>query len=245
MTSETGGDKQVGAGTGTDAFELSEESMRLLREQVAHPLFVPGDVHDPLLRRALEAAQPSQPPYHFLSAIPSNGDTTDIDDNAMNSSIPAASTLVAQYSNAAVQAARAAVLAMFPGITEPGGELYPQYRSDACWRDLNAFARVAGYACAVAATSTTTTKDKIEQGEDDDSIYSDKGFDVLAKVYAKLDVPLQAVVAGVHGLWAYYLSVALSDVDGVAVVTETKRDTCQHLDVAFSALIKRLRQLKS
>ncbi len=31
------------------------------------------------------------------------------------------------------------VLGRFPGITEPGGGLYPAARSDACWRDFCAF----------------------------------------------------------------------------------------------------------
>ena len=49
---------------------------------------------------------------------------------------------ISSYRHTRAAAAKAAVLQQFPGITAPGGGLYPAARSEACWRDFCAFLQV-------------------------------------------------------------------------------------------------------
>ena len=55
-----------------------------------------------------------------------------------------------------VSKARANVLAEFPGITEEGGELYPAFRAEACWRDFWQFLRCVTYGIAANRTDYTS-----------------------------------------------------------------------------------------
>lgn len=87
-------------------------------------------------------------------------------------------------SEAIVNDARADLLACFPGLTEPGGGLYPASRAAACWRDLWHFLRCVTYGIALGQPVYTHAQGLIR----------------LRQLYQKLGVPLDAMVAALEAL---------------------------------------------
>jgi hypothetical protein len=83
-----------------------------------------------------------------------------------------------------VDEARAGVLATFPGITEPGGGLYPELRAEACWRDFWHFLRCITYGIAGQHTDYTSAE----------------GLGYMQQLYQELQVPLDAMVVGLEGI---------------------------------------------
>jgi Phycobilisome protein len=83
-----------------------------------------------------------------------------------------------------VDEARAEVLAQFPGITAPGGGLYPPERATACWRDFWQFLRCVTYGIAGQRSDYT----------------SSIGLDYMNQLYRELQVPLPAMVTGLQAL---------------------------------------------
>ncbi|MEM9904962.1 MAG: phycobilisome protein [Cyanobacteria bacterium P01_D01_bin.44] len=83
-----------------------------------------------------------------------------------------------------VDEARGQVLDQFPGITEPGGGLYPEIRAKACWRDFWHFLRCITYGIAAGRTDYTSAV----------------GLGYMEQLYQELKVPLDAMVAGLEGL---------------------------------------------
>jgi Phycobilisome protein len=83
-----------------------------------------------------------------------------------------------------VDEARAEVLAAFPGLTEPGGELYPAVRAEACWRDFWHFLRCITYGIAGQRTDYTSAE----------------GLHYMQLLYQELRVPLAAMVMGLEGI---------------------------------------------
>jgi hypothetical protein len=86
--------------------------------------------------------------------------------------------------SAIVAQSRARVLEQFPSITEPGGDLYPPERAEACWRDFWHFLRCITYGIA---------------GEKIPFISQD-GLDNMQLLYDELRVPLKAMVVGLENL---------------------------------------------
>lgn len=86
--------------------------------------------------------------------------------------------------SAIVDAARAEVLQQFPGITEPGGGLYPAFRAEACWRDFWHFLRCITYGIAAQRTDYTSAV----------------GLGYMEQLYQELQVPLDAMVFGLQSL---------------------------------------------
>lgn len=85
-----------------------------------------------------------------------------------------------------VSEAREQVLAAYPNISQPGGELYPPARAEACWRDFWHFLRCITY--GIAAEQTVFT--------------SDGGLHYMNLLYQELGVPLPAMVLGLEGIKA-------------------------------------------
>lgn len=83
-----------------------------------------------------------------------------------------------------VSQARAVVLDANPGITEPGGGLYPPLRAEACWRDFWHFLRCISY--GVSGESVNYT--------------SDRGLGYMEQLYRELQVPLDAMILGLEQL---------------------------------------------
>jgi hypothetical protein len=83
-----------------------------------------------------------------------------------------------------VSEARERVLADFVGINQPGGALYPEIRSESCWRDFWHFLRCVSYGVA---------------GERTDFL-SDSGMHHMELLYRELKVPLDAMLCGLEGL---------------------------------------------
>ena len=85
--------------------------------------------------------------------------------------------------------ARAVVLDANPGITEPGGGLYPPMRAEACWRDFWHFLRCISYGVS---------------GQREDYL-SDRGLGYMEQLYQELQVPLNAMVLGLEQLKVFSL----------------------------------------
>ena len=83
-----------------------------------------------------------------------------------------------------VAEARGDVLAAFPGITDPGGGLYPPQRAEACWRDFWHFLRCVTYGVAAQQSSFTSAE----------------GLHYMQLLYQELQVPLDAMVMGIEQL---------------------------------------------
>ena len=80
--------------------------------------------------------------------------------------------------------AREKLLAKFPNITEPGNDLYPPDRADACWRDFWHFLRCITYSIAGKSPQFT----------------SQEGLKNMQLLYQELHVPLAAMVCGLEQL---------------------------------------------
>mgnify|MGYP005609316471 FL=1 len=85
-----------------------------------------------------------------------------------------------------VSEAREQVLAQYPNIAEPGGDLYPPARAEACWRDFWHFLRCITYGIAGNCAEFT----------------SDEGLRYMNLLYQELGVPLPAMVLGLEGIKA-------------------------------------------
>ena len=106
----------------------------------------------------------------------------------LGSSLPqdgiALATALRDAANEIVAEARENVLAAFPGITDPGGGLYPPHRAEACWRDFWQFLRCVTYGVAAQQSAFT----------------SDEGLHFMQLLYQELQVPLDAMVMGIEQL---------------------------------------------
>lgn len=83
-----------------------------------------------------------------------------------------------------VAEARKKVLADFPDITEPGNDLYPPERAEACWRDFWQFLRCITY--GIAGNSPQFT--------------SPEGLKNMELLYQELRVPVAAMLCGLEQL---------------------------------------------
>lgn len=88
-----------------------------------------------------------------------------------------------------VDKARQQVLATFPNITEPGGDLFPPARAEACWRDYWHFLRCITYGIAASKTEYT----------------SKEGLENMQLLYEEMRVPLEAMVLGLENLKVFGL----------------------------------------
>jgi Phycobilisome protein len=107
---------------------------------------------------------------------------TDRDLLVIPDSWPAA--VLRDNATAIVDTARALVLASFPTILAPGGELYPAARAEACWRDFWQFLRCVTYGIAGGRTD----------------YLSPVGLRYMNELYQELQVPLPAMVVGLQSL---------------------------------------------
>ena len=80
--------------------------------------------------------------------------------------------------------ARKKVLADFPNITEPGNDLYPSERAEACWRDFWHFLRCITY--GIAGNNPQFT--------------SQEGLKNMELLYQELRVPVAAMLCGLEEL---------------------------------------------
>lgn len=85
-----------------------------------------------------------------------------------------------------VAEAREQVLAQYPDLTQPSGDLYPPARAEACWRDFWHFLRCITYGIAGGRTEFT----------------SPEGLHHMQLLYQELRVPLDAMVLGLENLKA-------------------------------------------
>lgn len=81
-----------------------------------------------------------------------------------------------------VDEAREKVLATYPDIVQPGGDLYPPERATSCWRDFWHFLRCISYGIAGQCTDFT----------------SPTGLYYMKILYQELQVPLDAMLLGLE-----------------------------------------------
>ncbi len=115
---------------------------------------------------------------------------TDEDLESIQNLVPDISLILAQVRLLREQApnlvanARAKVLADFPNIVEPGNDLYPPARAEACWRDFWHFLRSVTYGIA---------------GNNPDFL-SQEGLKNMELLYQELGVPIPAMLCGLEQL---------------------------------------------
>lgn len=108
--------------------------------------------------------------------------------------------LLRDQADAIVTEARETVLTQFPGITDPGGDLHPPERAQACWRDFWHFLRCITYGIAGSQTEYT----------------SEEGLHYMELLYQELNVPLKAMVSGLEGLKVASLKRLNTDSEAIA-----------------------------
>ncbi len=109
--------------------------------------------------------------------------------------------LLRDQADTIVTEARESLLSQYPGITEPGGDLYPPERAKACWRDFWHFLRCISYGMAGGQTEYT----------------SKEGLHYMELLYQELKVPLPAMVSGLEGLKTASLKrIPAPDPDAIA-----------------------------
>ncbi len=97
--------------------------------------------------------------------------------------------LLREKASEIVDRARKQVLAQYPNISQPGGDLYPPERAEACWRDFWHFLRCITYGIA---------------GQSSEYL-SQEGLDNMQLLYRELRVPLKAMVLGLESLKTFSL----------------------------------------
>ncbi|MGB5633450.1 MAG: phycobilisome protein [Waterburya sp.] len=112
--------------------------------------------------------------------------------------------------------ARTVVLDAYPGITEPGGGLYPPMRAEACWRDFWHFLRCISYGISGQRVDYT----------------SDRGLSYMEQLYRELQVPLDAMVLGLEQLKVFSLK-------------QFEPEQQDNLEPYFDRLIESMRQFSS
>ncbi len=115
---------------------------------------------------------------------------TDEDLERIQNMVPDTSLMLAQVRLLREQApnlvanAREKVLADFPNIAEPGNDLYPPARAEACWRDFWHFLRSVTYGIA----------------GNNPEFLSQEGLKNMELLYQELRVPVPAMVCGLEHL---------------------------------------------
>ncbi|MBP0016420.1 MAG: phycobilisome protein [Cyanobacteria bacterium SBLK] len=99
-----------------------------------------------------------------------------------------------------VTEAREEVLAHFPQIIQPGGELYPPFRAEACWRDFWHFLRCVTYGIAGGNSFFT----------------SEEGLKNMNLLYQELKVPLPAMILGLESLKVASLKYSIPQQTAIA-----------------------------
>lgn len=126
----------------------------------------------------------------------------------------ATAQLLRDRASSIIDEARISVLERFPGITQPGGGLYPAERADACWRDFWHFLRCITYGIAGQRTDYTSAE----------------GLHYMKLLYQELLVPLEAMTVGLEGV----KQASLDQLDTPTV----------ELEPYFDHLITQLRQFR-
>ncbi|WP_197461117.1 phycobilisome polypeptide [Synechococcus sp. MIT S9504] len=120
-----------------------------------------------------------------------------------------------------VDRARADLLKEQPQLMQPGGQLFPQERAEACWRDCFHFLRVSLYGTALLRTDVTDSE----------------GMRCLAQLYALLDVPVPALLLALECLRLH--SVTSYRKLGAGADAEALGDALSHLCIIIGNEMKR------
>jgi Phycobilisome protein len=182
------------------ASPLPTRVKELISAQVSRPIF---DTTSLVVPACTVAAQNSSPP-RFLA------------DNECAPLGPGgrAARILRDSCDDIVRAARREVTEAYPGIDMPGGDLYPAFRADACWRDLQNFVRVASYGCVCVSDANA-------------KYLNPEGCAILNSIYNELEVPRRAMLTGIR---------ACSSAAG-SIIGEKDDEAKQHLQISFEELV--------
>eukprot|EP00177_Eucheuma_denticulatum_P001047 GFKZ01001909.1.p1 GENE.GFKZ01001909.1~~GFKZ01001909.1.p1 ORF type:complete len:233 (-),score=38.41 GFKZ01001909.1:1045-1743(-) len=175
--------------------QLSPRAQSLIQLQLKNPLF--------------DSSKPSSDLSPLLSSLNSSSSYLSLAHlEPPHTPLHLAAEAIRIHTPTAIQKARAVIIDEFPGIDQPGGGLYPEFRAKACWRDLNEFARVAAYGavCGTGVLSTT-------------------GVEIMKQVYEELKVPLEAMKKGVQ--------VMADD-----IFSKCEQEEAMHVGAAFAELLE-------
>jgi len=160
------------------AFQLSDRAKELIpKARIVSFASLEGR-YEPELVAKLQAADDES---RYLTDEESTGLR---DARAENSEGIAAAAFLRDNASEIVTDARQQVLAQHPGITEPGGALYPEFRAKACWRDFWQFLRCITYGIATDSAEFTNAD----------------GLSAMNELYTEMQVPLPAMVTGLEAL---------------------------------------------
>lgn len=165
-------------------FQLSDKAKQLIPKARIVSFATWDDLHD---RETIARFQAADDAGRYLT-------DADLAKLADRSGADAA-RLLRDQADEIVTEARSHLLAQFPHITEPGGELYPPLRAQACWRDFWQFLRCITYGIAGGNLDYT----------------SDRGLQYMELLYQELKVPLPAMVVGLEALKEASLQRLASD----------------------------------
>jgi allophycocyanin-B len=141
---------------------------------------------------------------------------TDEDLAALSDSGSEIAKILRDRADEIVTASREIVLDRFPGITEPGGDLYPAIRARSCWRDFWHFLRCITYGIAGNCPN----------------FLSDEGLHSMNLLYHELQVPLAAMVVGLEALKTESLR-------------QLEANRSDAVEIYFDRLIDRMKEFKS
>lgn len=182
------------------------ELKALVQKQIANPIFY---AESPAVPRSTADAQRSMPPRFLTDEECSEAGTGGAASKALRDSV-----------NEIIRVARDAIFAEAPSIGDEGGALWPAFRAEACWRDLENFVRVVSYGCVCENVST-------------DEWLSPVGFDVMDQIYSGLEVPRREMRIGLEAGGAFAVDKLLDGID----FDDAERAACRR---AFAALVAKL-----
>lgn len=183
---------------------LSPQAEALIAAQIARPIFDEKTVEPHLATLCAQAQQASR----FLT----NEEVSTLPESAGTQ----AAVLLGESVNTIISKSSEHVRKVHPGITEPGGGLYPPFRATACWRDFWQFVRVVSYGVAAGGVD----------------VFSEEGMDIMERIYRELEVPLDAMITGVTSLKVQSSLVVQNAENGEDMIAVT--------EAAYGALINRL-----
>lgn len=187
-----GGARQAAVKRG-EASDLPVRAKDLIAAQVERPIF---DIHSSHLPQCTRDAQQTKPP-RFLSD----------DEIALLGAGGRAAKVLRDQCSSIVAEARKEILKCYAGIDKPGGGLYPEFRADACWRDMENFVRVASYGCCAES----------------EPYLDEEGCRIMNDIYNELEVPRPAMLTGVHAAMKKAVLLLPDDDEGRACVEQSFR----------------------
>lgn len=185
------------------ASDVGPELKELFRRQLANPIF---DVSATAAPAVAVQAQQAQPP-RFLTA-------RDVDLSSPGAKLAVG---LGESRTHILSAARQAIQENHPGIQDKGGALWPEFRAEACWRDLENFVRVVSYGCLCREFGSKPYLSKV-------------GCEIMLDIYHAMEVPMDAMLTGVRACKTAALATVRDDAAACNLLTDAFDEMLQMLE---------------